>query len=149
MQRGEPERFEAITQQIPSEPFPVTGDRERLAVVFGILLTTATEGAVGRAKTTIQFLRGAREEVTVKIFAGRELPPSLVDRIFEHYDASAPTVLHQDEPGLPGLSLVHDLIWLHGGRITVTSHSGEGSVFLFTLPPAQSGLETLMKPVNT
>ena len=137
MQRGEPERFEAIARQIPPEPFLVTGDRERLAVVFRILLATATEGAGGGAKTTIQFLRGAREEVTVKIFAARELPPPIMDRIFEHHNESAPPALHQDEPGAPGFSLVHDLIWLHGGRITVTSGSGEGAVFLFTLPPAQ------------
>lgn len=142
MQRGEPARFEAIIQQIPPEPFPVTGDRERLAVVFAILLTAATEEtAGGRAKTTIQVLRGARKEVTVRILAGRELPPPLVDRIFDHGDESEPPVMPQSEPGVAGISLVHDLIWLHGGRITATSRSGEGTVFLFTLPPAQLELE--------
>ena len=140
MQRRELERFEAITLQIPPEPFLVTGDRERLAVVFGILLAAATEGAGGQAKTTIQFLRGAQKEVTVKIFAARELPLSVMERIFEHHHESTPAVQHEDKAGAPGFSLVHDLMWLHGGRITVTSGSGEGAVFLFTLPPAELGL---------
>jgi len=149
MQRAEPEKFATISPQIPAEPFLVTGDRERLAAVFGILLTTATEAAATGAKTTIQFLRGANEEVTVKIFAGRELPQTLVESIFEHHDESAPPVLPPHEAGAPGFSLVHDLIWLHGGRITVTSRPGEGAVFLFTLPPAQPGLKVQTKVDNS
>jgi signal transduction histidine kinase len=115
-------------------------------VVFGILLTAATEGAAGRGKVTIQFRRGANEEVTVKIYTGAELPPPLVDRIFEHHHEPAPP---QDTPGASGFSLAHDLIWLHGGRITVTSHPGEGAVFVVTLPPAQSGLKAQTKTANT
>jgi len=149
MQRGEPERFATIALQIPAEQFLVTGDRERLAAVFSILLTTATEAAATGVKTTIQFLRGANEEVTVKIFADRELPQTLVESIFEHHDESAPPVLPPHEAGAPGFSLVHDLIWLHGGRITVTSRPGEGAVFLFTLPPAQPGLKVQTKVDNS
>jgi signal transduction histidine kinase len=149
MQRGEPEQFATITLQIPAEPFLVTGDRERLAVVFGILLSTATASAAAGAKTTIQFLRGATEEMTVKIFAGRELPQSVVDSIFEHHDEAASPLAPQGEVGAPGFSLVHDLIWLHGGRISVTSRSGEGAVFLFTLPPGQPGLKVQTKTGKT
>src|SRR5258708_33912707 len=45
MQCAEAERFATISRQIPAEPFLVTGDRERLAAGFGILLTAATGGA--------------------------------------------------------------------------------------------------------
>jgi len=148
MQRGEPERFATIALQIPAEQFLVTGDRERLAAVFGILLTAAT-GTGTQAKTTIHFLRGATDEVTVKIFAGRELPQSVVDGIFEHRDESAPPLMPQNERDAPGFSLVHDLIWLHGGRITVTSRNGEGAAFLFTLPPAQPGLKVETRTENS
>ncbi len=141
LRRGEPEKFGPITLQIPAESFPVTADRERLAVVFGILLTAATGVAGGGARVTVRFLRGVNGEVTVKIFAGRDLPQTLMDNIFEHHEESPPSALASESPVAPGLALVHDMIWLHGGRITATNCPGEGAVFLFTLPPAQLGLK--------
>jgi len=128
-----------MAEQISSEPFTVIADRERLAVMLDILLTNAIQCAADGGEITAQFLRGTNDEVTVRLFAaGEGLAPQLVDSIFEHPDES--TSAHPEELRMTGLSLVHDMVWLHGGRMSVTSNPGEGTVFTFTLPPAQTSL---------
>jgi signal transduction histidine kinase len=135
------EKSITVREQISAEAYTVTADRHRLAVVFDILVANAIHCTSNGGEITAQVLRGASGEVTVRLFAaGEGLPPQLVDRIFEHRDESAPAVKYADWPQMAGLSLVHDMVWLHGGRMSVTSNPGEGTMFTFTLPPAQTSL---------
>jgi len=131
------EKSSRIEEQISAEPFRVIGDKDKLAAVLDMLLASALQCAGNDGEVTAQFLRGANGDVTVRLFAtGEGLPPELVDRLFEHHDALASGTPDPGRPRVAGLSLVHDLIWLHGGRISATSNPGEGTVFTFTLPPA-------------
>ncbi len=108
--------------------------------MLDILLANAIQCTAHGGEITAQFLRGASGEVTVRLFAaGEGLAPQLVDRIFEHRDESTPAT-HPEGPRMAGLLLLHDMVWLHGGRMSVTSNPGEGTVFTFTLPPAQTSL---------
>lgn len=75
---------------------------------------------------------------------GTGIPPDILPRIFERFyqgDSSSSS----DEPGTGiGLSLVHDLVDMHGGEIRVQSEVGVGSRFTIDLPlvasDAASGL---------
>ena len=135
-QRKMPEKSSRITEQIPAESFMVAADKDRLAAVLEILLANALQCADNQGEVAVQFLRGVHGEVTVRLFAsGGGLPPELVDAMFEHQKFASGTA-DSGKLQVTGLSLVHDMIWLHGGRISVTSNVGEGTVFTFTLPPA-------------
>jgi signal transduction histidine kinase len=125
-----------IIEQVSPEPLMVTADKDKLAAVLEMLIANALQCADKAGEVTAQFLRGVNGDVTVRLFApGRGLPPELVDRIFEHHNKLDPGAADSGNSRVTGLSLVHDMIWLHGGRISVTSNPGEGTVFTFTLPP--------------
>lgn len=123
-----------IKEQIDSEAYTVTGDSEKLTTVFEILLTNIIACAPNGCEVTAQFARGAQKEVTVRLLAaGPGFPLPAVDGIFDH--RVAPEANPKEGRRIPRLSFIHDIIWLHGGRMAVTNNSGEGTVFVFTLPP--------------
>jgi len=63
------------------------------------------------------------------------------ERIFERfYRADNPLQVEAGGVGV-GLAIVKSLVEAHGGRIWVESRVGEGSVFSFILPVAQSALQ--------
>ena len=143
MRRQLSEKSIRIREQIPDESFTVTADKGRLAVVFEIVLANAIQCAAPAGEITVQLLRGANGEVTVKLLvAGAGLPPHTLDKIFDHRGEPAPAASHPDERRITGLALVHDMVWLHGGRIAVMSSEGEGTVFIFTLPPPKPGQQS-------
>jgi signal transduction histidine kinase len=66
---------------------------------------------------------------------GKGIPPEEQNRIFEPFQRAA------GQSGAPGFGLGLYVCWriveAHGGRISVESRPGEGSVFRFVLPPAE------------
>ncbi len=143
IESGARERSIKITECIPPEPLLITGDKEKLALVFEGLLSNALHFTEGGGEIIVEFTRGRNREVTVKVTdTGLGIPPELLDRVFHHqeHEVFAPS----QNGGVPrvGLPMVYDLILLHGGRISVTSKLGEGATFVFTLPAVQAEQET-------
>lgn len=138
-----------IIEKIPPEPFTVTGDREKLAQVFNNLLSNAVKFTDSGGQIAVEFWRGREDEVTVKVSdTGVGIPPELLDKIFDrYYQADLSPSRNCDGVGI-GLSIVHDIIRLHGGRISVASKVGEGSTFVFTLPTIRSKKCQEVKPAN-
>ncbi len=128
------ERSIGITEKIASEPFIVAGDKEKLGRVFKDLLANALKFTESGGEITVGFSRGKDQEVIVKVSdTGVGIPPELLDKIFDHYYHATLASSDQSE-ARAGLPMVRDIIWLHGGRISVTSKLGEGTTFAFTLP---------------
>jgi signal transduction histidine kinase len=72
-----------------------------------------------------------------------EAKPSIFERMYQ-----APEALDNSRTGLGlGLYIARELVELHGGRISVTSQVGEGSIFTFTLP--RFSLGKLLTPLIT
>ena len=72
-----------------------------------------------------------------------EAKPSIFERMYQ-----APEALDNSRTGLGlGLYIAKELVELHGGRISVTSQVGEGSIFTFTLP--RFSLGKLLTPLIT
>jgi signal transduction histidine kinase len=135
-QRHLSEKSIRIREEIPSATFTVAADKGRLAVAFELVLVGAIQCAAPGGEITAQFLRGANGEVTVRLLAaGAGLPAHVLDGLFDHGGESIPSASPPDGQRISGLSFVHDMIWLHGGRIAVMSSEEEGTVFVFTLPP--------------
>jgi len=72
-------------------------------------------------------------EVVFKISdRGRGIPTEALDRVFERFE-SLPNGARHRGPGL-GLSIVRALVELHGGRVTIESVVGEGTLVTCFFP---------------
>ena len=65
---------------------------------------------------------------------GKGIPPELMERVCEPFFST-----HQEEGGMRGLGLaiVQDIVKMHGGRIAIESHPGEGTTIVLTFPAAE------------
>ena len=114
---------------------PISGDADRLQQVVWNLLTNAVKFTPkgGRIQVKVQRI-DSHVEIVVRdsgVGISKEFLPYVFDR-FRQADASS-TRIHGGL-GL-GLSIVHQLVDLHGGAVTVQSEGeGTGATFTVTLP---------------
>jgi two-component system, OmpR family, sensor histidine kinase ResE len=137
---------------------PVAAQREiRVIRRFAPNLPALTADADLIARAVTNLLANAvkfshpRHDVVVEAFAERDflrievkdqgcgIPPEAIPFIFEKfYRAPRLPPLEEEEADAPGvgmgLAFVRDIAQLHGGRITVESEVGVGSVFTLRLP---------------
>jgi len=114
---------------------PISGDADRLQQIVWNLLTNAVKFTPkgGRIQVKLQRIDSHVEIVVSDSGVGisKEFLPYVFDR-FRQADAST-TRIHGGL-GL-GLSIVHQLVDLHGGSVAVQSEGeGKGSTFTITLP---------------
>ena len=114
---------------------PISGDADRLQQIVWNLLTNAVKFTPkgGRIQVKVQRIDSHVEIVVSDSGVGisKEFLPYVFDR-FRQADAST-TRIHGGL-GL-GLSIVHQLVDLHGGSVSVQSEGeGKGATFTITLP---------------
>ena len=68
---------------------------------------------------------------------GIGIAPEDQKRIFEKFVRLETGLVHSVKGAGLGLSLVHQIIRAHGGRVEVMSRPGEGSTFTLVLPRAE------------
>ena len=129
------ERGHELAVSLPPGPMAVEGDATRLEQVFVNLLTNAAKytekgGRIGLSATA----EGGDLVVCVRD-TGEGIAPEMMPRLFEMFTQVA-TSTHRSRGGLGiGLSLVKDLVELHGGSVAATSEGvGRGSEFVVRLP---------------
>jgi PAS domain S-box-containing protein len=129
------EREHELTVWLPREPMTVEGDPTRLEQVFVNLITNAAKYTEkgGRIALTAgaeggHYFIGVRD--TGEGIAADMLPGLFA--MFTQVESSA----HRSRGGLGiGLSLVKNLVEMHGGTVTATSEgAGKGSEFVVRLP---------------
>ncbi len=110
----------------------VKGHAGQVNQVFMNLLTNAAQALAGRENATITITTtGDSEGVVVKIGDnGSGIPADVLPRIWDPFFTTKDV---GEGTGL-GLSIVHDLVYGHGGTITVDTKLGEGTTFTVTLP---------------
>jgi PAS domain S-box-containing protein len=146
-----PER--RLLLDLTAEPLPVEVDRIRLAQVLTNLLSNAAKftGAGGEIRVGVG-RDGDQAVVSVRddgIGIARDMLPNVFD-LFTQVQRSGTSF----ESGLGiGLTLVHRLVELHGGRVEVHSEGpGRGSEFLMHLPLTTADTEpvpgTVSRPGN-
>ena len=114
---------------------PISGDADRLQQIVWNLLTNAVKFTPkgGRIQVKVQRIDSHAEIVVSDSGVGisKEFLPFVFDR-FRQADAS--TTRTQGGLGL-GLSIVHQLVDLHGGGVSVQSDGeGKGATFTISLP---------------
>jgi signal transduction histidine kinase/ActR/RegA family two-component response regulator len=126
-----------LTVQLPEGPLVLDADAVRLTQVFSNMLQNAAKytDPGGRIDLTVRS-EGAWAVVTVQD-NGIGIPPELQPRIFDLF-MQVPVSIDRAQGGLGiGLTLVKQLVQLHGGEVNVQSEgTGRGSRFTVRLPLA-------------
>jgi signal transduction histidine kinase len=65
---------------------------------------------------------------------GCGIPADEIDKVFKLYQRTKAHEASATEGQGLGLSIVHDIATLHGGKVSVLSKEGKGSIFTLTLP---------------
>ena len=138
--RGEITRDRVALDVKLADPMsPILGDRVQIQQVLLNLILNAIE-AMGNGEPralSIVTREGDAENVLVSVSdTGPGLDPANVDRIFEAFHSTKP-----DGLGL-GLSICRSIIEAHQGKIWARKNAARGSTFQFTLPVANTPVET-------
>jgi len=120
-----------------NEDLGIRGDKVRLTQVVSNLLSNASKYMDRGGAITLRLARDADGSLIEVRDEGIGIPPEAIPDVFELFSQ----VRHQQaysEGGLGiGLSLVKELVEMHGGSVTAASRgTGEGSVFTVRLPLA-------------
>lgn len=127
-----------LSVSLGETPVTVVGDPVRLQQVFGNLLNNAAKYTPvdGSIWLTLKVEEGDRAVVTIAD-NGPGIPADKIESIFDLFVQANPT-LARTEGGLGiGLTLVRQLVDLHGGEVMVASDGpGRGTRFTVSLPLA-------------
>ena len=118
---------------------PIFVDREMWERVVLNLLSNAFKFTLaGTIRVSLRPTAGAVELAVSDTGAG--IPESELDRVFERFHRVPGERARTNEGSGIGLALVHELVRLHGGTISVSSVLGQGSTFVVRLPTGSAHL---------
>jgi signal transduction histidine kinase len=112
---------------------PVYVDREMWEKIVLNLLSNAFKFTFAGEITVALRCDGERVEMEVRD-TGTGIPQAELPRLFERFYRVQGSQGRTYEGSGIGLSLVQDLVRLHGGEVRVTSQENQGSSFIVTLP---------------
>lgn len=120
-----------------ADELEVAGSDGELQQVFANLLGNALDAMAGQEGGSLGIgVAATPGEVTVRIRdSGSGIPPDRLETIFQPFYS---TKLHRGGTGL-GLTISHDIVQRHGGRLEVASDAGEGACFAVALPRMAGG----------
>jgi PAS domain S-box-containing protein len=134
------ERNHRLLVERPPHDVMVFADPDRLEQVFWNLLTNAAKYTPPQGKITL-IVDQTESEIVVRVRdAGEGIPPDLLPKLFDPFSQGArPLDRRQGGLGL-GLTIVRNLVELHGGSVTAHSEGpGRGSEFVVRLPRIMPG----------
>jgi signal transduction histidine kinase/CheY-like chemotaxis protein len=126
------ERVE-LDVHVPSGTAPVEMDDGRIGQVLSNLLSNALKFTPRGGRVSLR-VQGGEGEVVVSVSdSGPGLDPEEMSWLFEPFWQSGKNA--KGGAGL-GLTIAHEIVRAHGGRIWAESEPGRGSIFRFALPRA-------------
>ncbi|WP_437907065.1 ATP-binding protein [Sorangium sp. So ce327] len=131
------QRRHHLTVAVPSSGLAVDGDVTRLAQVVSNLLTNAAKYTESGGEIAVRAERTEGEVVLSVRDNGIGIAPEMLASVFERF-VQERQALDRSQGGLGlGLAIVHNLIAMHGGRVSAHSEGrGRGSEFTLRLPAA-------------
>jgi signal transduction histidine kinase/integral membrane sensor domain MASE1 len=132
------ERGHELSVGVPVEPVVVHGDPVRLEQVVCNLLQNAARYTEGQGHIAVRVAKEGSEAVIRVNDDGIGIAPEMLERVFELF-VQGERPQHRSAEGLGiGLTLVRNLVELHGGRVGARSEGpGRGSEFTVRLPLAE------------
>ncbi len=124
-----------ITFRIDAQPVEVMVDVDRTLQTLTNLISNAVKFSPPGGEVRMTATATGDNEVTFEVEDhGRGIPPEKLEIIFERFQqVDASDSRSMGGTGL-GLAICRAIVEQHGGRISVHSTLGQGSVFTFTMP---------------
>jgi signal transduction histidine kinase len=139
---GACEDYEALAEtggvelfaNVPDGEVLVFADREKVRVMLDNLISNAVKFTPPGGRVRV-VLGGQGDEVEVAVIdTGVGIAPEELERVFDRfYQVEDPMTRRHGGMGL-GLTIVRELVNLHGGRVWAESVPGQGSRFVVALP---------------
>ncbi len=129
-------RAAGVTLGVDLSPLSaITGDGDRLAQVFTNLVDNALKFTPSGGQILLRTLAfGNRVEIHAQD-SGAGISPESLPRIFERFYQADPARQGGEKHGAGlGLAIAYEIVAAHGGKISVQSTPGQGSVFTVQLP---------------
>lgn len=121
----------------------VAGDRDRLVQVVSNLVNNAVKYSPDGGTVTLTSRAEGNYALVSVTDTGLGIPPDEIGHVFERF-RRVRSGAAQSIPGTGlGLTIVKQIVEMHGGKIWVESAVGHGSAFHFTIPLAASNLTPL------
>jgi PAS domain S-box-containing protein len=120
--------------ELPDNPVELEIDADKIIQVMNNLLSNALKFTPSKGEIKVA-LRGASPALEVAVTdSGVGIAEKDIKRIFSKFEqVSSNHPNGQNGTGL-GLPIAKEIVEKHGGNMTVSSETGKGSTFLFTLP---------------
>jgi diguanylate cyclase (GGDEF)-like protein len=127
-----------LEAQVPPQVASVFADADKITQVLVNLLSNAIKFTDSGGRITVT-LSAQEHDVQVAVAdTGPGIDPEHQPKLFEKFQQfRRVSDAHGSKGTGLGLAISKRLVELHGGRIWVTSHPGQGSTFFFTLPQYQ------------
>jgi len=134
-----------IALHLDLDPAPLRGDRVRLLQVIWNLLSNAIKFTSPGGAIDVRLEREGNDARLSVSDTGSGIDAEFVPHVFELYRQANETSGRQPGLGI-GLSIVAQIVRLHGGSVRVASPgAGLGSTFIVTLPLLLAGLSSSEK----
>ena len=128
-----------VTTEYETDDLTVKADRAKISQVFINLLSNAIKFNREGGRITLRVKAGARGMLEVEVQdTGIGIPPEAQERIFDRFYQVDSTSRKKYEGTGIGLSIVREILSMHGCDIRVESKAEEGTAFTFNLPKGAS-----------
>lgn len=118
----------------PTEPVPVSGDRDALAQVVVNLLSNVEKYAANGHEAAVRLVQ-ERDGFALEVLdRGPGVPAGCEGKIFEQFFRAHDSLASGIQGSGLGLTLARQIARAHGGDVTYSRREGGGSVFTLRLP---------------
>jgi len=133
-------RGQELIISLTTTPIWIEGDRVRLAQVLSNLLNNAAKYTPEGGKITLSVIRDGSDVIIEVHDTGIGISPDILPHVFDLFTQADRSLAHSQGGLGCGLTLVRQLIEIHGGRVTVASAGiDQGSTFTVRLPALSMG----------
>jgi PAS domain S-box-containing protein len=139
-----------VTRQIDDGALRIRADRDKILQVFLNVLGNAVKFNKDRGSIDVAVRRGKPGFAVVQVAdTGVGIPKEDLEKVFDRFYRAGEAGARNEGSGI-GLSIVRNILRLHGCVIQASSEPGEGTVLSFTLPLAgeDAGTPRVVSPVD-